>query len=63
MENSGLPTVQLEFNMEKTEMEIDPETAFAAFDFAQPPIAEIQILRVLEASIQRKKKAQTAQAI
>ena len=48
--------------MEKTEknQSVDPNEAFVDFDFAEPPVAEVQILRVLEASIQRKKKAQTA---
>ena len=60
-DNCGLPQVhQVEHD---SEMECDPAQAFADFDFSEPPLAEIQILRVLESSIQRKKKAQTAQAI
>ena len=37
--------------MDQCEKDIDPDEAFAQFDFAEPPLAEIQILRVLEASI------------
>ena len=32
------------------------DSMFAEFDYAQPPLAEIQILRVLESHIKRKKK-------
>ena len=57
-DNGGLPQVQqVELD---SEVECDPAQAFADFDFSEPPLAEIQILRVLESSIQRKKKAQTA---
>lgn len=36
--------------------------SFADFDYAQPPLAEIQILRVLENHINRKKKDQLEKA-
>ena len=39
--NSGIPEIRIEFNMDKTDKEMDPEEAFADFDFAQPPLAEI----------------------
>ena len=35
---------------------------FADFDYAQPPLGEIQILRVLESHIKRKKKDQMEKA-
>ena len=61
LNDSELPTV-MEFAAATDSGPFQFVDQFAEFDYAEPPLAEIQILRVLDSHIKRKRKDQLDKA-